>query len=182
MNVISNDIETKYVRPKELANDDSNKIDAIKHLILYEENLIEDDYDYILDLDVSSPLRTLDDIIKSFDIINKDSEMLSLFSVNKSIKNPYFNMVERNILDEYFSLVKKDIRNYNSRQSAPEVFSMNAAFYWYKRDFFDQNHISPITERTGIFEIKHICFDIDTPLDFKFIEFLIKNNELDFKL
>ena len=121
-------------------------------------------------------------IIKSLDIIRKDSEMLSLFSVNKSIKNPYFNMVERNISDEYFSLVKKDKGNYNSRQSAPEVFSMNAAFYWYKRDFFDQNHISPVTERTGIFEIKHICFDIDTPLDFTFIEFLIKNNELDFKL
>ncbi len=182
INVISNDIETKYIRPKELANDDSNKIDAIKHLILYEENLIKDNYDYILDLDVSSPLRTLDDIIKSFDIIRKDSEMLSLFSVNKSSKNPYFNMVERNISDEYFSLVKKDKGNYNSRQSAPEVFSMNAAFYWYKRDFFDQNHISPVTERTGIFEIKHICFDIDTPLDFTFIEFLIKNNELDFKL
>ena len=65
---------------------------------------------------------------------------------------------------------------------APKVFDMNSSFYWYRRSFFNSGNNSPITDRTGIYIMNHICFDLDHNIDFTFMEFLIKNNLLDFTL
>ena len=128
-----------YVRSNSLSTDFVGKIDTIKDLIFYEEFLISEKYDYILDLDITSPLRTLDDIEKSFDLMIKNPNAESLFSVNNAQRNPYFNMVELNS-DGFYSLVKKVNKDeVLSRQGAPKVFDLNASFYWYKRSFFDLN-------------------------------------------
>ena len=107
--------------------------------------------------------------------------MLSLVSVSPATRNPYFNMVEETNKKGFFKLIKTASK-IKSRQKAPEVFELNASFYWYKREFFNLDNDSPITNKTGIYKVNHICFDLDTPLDFKIMEFLICNNELDFKL
>ena len=41
---------------------------------------------------------------------------------------------------------------------------------------------SAITEKSLIYEMNHICFDLDHPVDFLFMEYLLKNDKLDFKL
>jgi len=175
------EIITDYLRPDHLATDAAGKVDTIKDLIRYEESLPNAErFDYILDMDVTSPLRTLDDIDKGFKLINDNNEAITLFSVNNSSRNPYFNMVEGNE-EGFYSLVKKPKNGaILSRQSAPAVYDMNASFYWYKRRFFDLELKSPITERSLIHVMDHICFDLDNPIDFEFLEFLILNNKIDF--
>jgi CMP-N-acetylneuraminic acid synthetase len=59
---------------------------------------------------------------------------------------------------------------------------MNASFYWYRRSFFDSDLKSPITDKSLIFVMDHICFDLDHPIDFLFMEYLLENNKLDFEL
>src|SRR6187402_257011 len=56
---------TSYLRPDYLATDAAGKIDTIKDLLFYEESLINEKYDFILNLDVTSPLRTLEDVEKA---------------------------------------------------------------------------------------------------------------------
>ncbi len=171
---------TTYIRPPHLATDTAGKIDTIVDLILYEETTNGSKFDYILDLDVTSPLRTLDDLEESFQHILNNENALTLFSVNPASRNPYFNMVELNN-DGFFSLVKKNNDGtVITRQSAPEVFDLNASFYWYKRNFFDLNLKSPITDKSLIYLMPHICFDLDHRIDFEFLEFLILNNKVDF--
>ena len=68
-----------------------------------------------------------------------------------------------------------------SRQAAPAVYDLNASFYWYRRSFFDSNFKSPITDRSLVYIMNHLCFDLDHPIDFEFLEFLILNHKLDFK-
>jgi CMP-N-acetylneuraminic acid synthetase len=171
-----------YVRPNSLSTDTAGKIDTIKDLILYEEFLISEKYDYVLDLDITSPLRTFDDIEKSFDLMIKNPNAESLFSVNNAQRNPYFNMVELNS-DGFYSLVKKVNKDeVLSRQGAPKVFDLNASFYWYKRSFFDLNIKSPVSNKSLIYLMKHICFDLDHDLDFLFLEYLLINKKLDFEL
>lgn len=173
---------TDYERPSILASDTSGKIDVIKDLLLYEELLINDKYDYVLDLDITSPLRTLKDIEQSFKLFLKQPEAKTLFSVNKSEKNPYFNMVEENN-DGFYSLVKKNKNGeVMSRQKAPKVYSLNASFYWYRRSFFDNNFKSSITNKSIVYILDHICFDLDEPIDFLFLEYLLENEKLDFEL
>jgi CMP-N-acetylneuraminic acid synthetase len=173
---------TAYNRPNFLATDTAGKIDTINDLLLYEESLINDKYDFILDLDVTSPLRTLEDIEQSLELMIANSEAMTLFSVNNASRNPYFNMVEEND-NGFYSLVKTNIDgSVLSRQAAPKVYDLNASFYWYRRSFFDTDLKSPITEKSLVYIMNHICFDLDHPVDFLFIEFLLENKKLDFDL
>lgn len=178
----ANEIFTDYVRPDYLATDAAGKIDTIKDLLLYEESLINEKYDFVLDLDVTSPLRTLEDIEKSLDrMINKpDAE--NLFSVNPAARNPYFNMVEENS-SGFYSLVKTNPDgSVMTRQSAPKVYDLNASFYWYRRSFFDAGYKTAITDKSLIYTMDHICFDLDHNVDFLFMEYLLQNSKLDFEL
>lgn len=173
---------SQYLRPDYLATDNASKIETIKDLVLYEESLVNYKYDLILDLDVTSPLRTIKDIESGLEKLIKNNSAVNLFSVSHASRNPYFNMVEVNDLG-FASLVKKSPSgSIINRQSAPKVFELNASFYWYKRVFFDLNLNSTITDKSIIFEMNHICFDIDNQYDFLFMEFLLNNNKLDFEL
>lgn len=175
-------IITAYQRPGYLATDSAGKIDTINDVLLYEESLSNNKFDYLLDLDVTSPLRTFEDIEEALNLLLNKPVAQNLFSVNPAARNPYFNMVEEN-RNGFYSLVKTNpTGSVMTRQSAPKVFDMNASFYWYRRSFFELGFKSAITEKSMIYEIKHICFDLDHPVDFLFMEYLLQNDILDFKL
>ena len=106
----------------------------------------------------------------------------NLFSVNNAARNPYFNMVEQKN-DGFYGLVKTNPDGTSlTRQSAPKVFDMNASFYWYRRSFFDSDAKSAITDKSLIYVMDHMCFDLDHPFDFTFMEYLLLNSKLDFEL
>ena len=171
-------IHTNYRRPIELSTDTAGKIDTINDILLFEEKEKNIKYDYILDLDVTSPLRTQLDLNEAFENLQNDKNALNIFSVNIANKNPYFNMVEKKE-DGYFELSKKG--EYLTRQSADPVFELNASFYFYKREFFNNKIKKVVNERSLIHLMKHICFDLDHPNDFEFMNFLLENNKIDFK-
>ncbi len=173
---------TNYLRPEFLATDAAGKIDTIKDLLNYEESLVDFKYDFILDLDVTSPLRTLKDLEEALEIMISTPTAKSLFSVNNASRNPYFNMVEENA-SGFYSLVKTNPDgSVMTRQSAPKVYDLNASFYWYRRSFFDSDLKSPITDKSLIFVMDHVCFDLDHPVDFLFMEYLLDNCKLDFEI
>ncbi len=134
-----------------------------------------------MDLDVTSPLRNLKDLIEGFEIIRKNEAAINLFSVNPANRSPYFNMVEQK-QNGFYSLVRLPGDLVLSRQSAPKVYDLNASFYFYRRVFFDMNYQSAITDRSTIYVVPHICFDLDHPIDFEIISYLIEGNKLDFTL
>ena len=134
----------------------------------------------MLDLDVSSPLRTLEDLTNAFQLFTKNTDCLNLFSVSNAHKNPYFNMVEENNR-RYFDLCKK-LNTISSRQTAPKVYELNASFYFYKRSFFNLDTLKVINNKSLIYEQPHISFDIDEQIDFDFFKFLIENDKLPFKI
>jgi len=181
--VVSQDrIETAYTRPDYLATDSAGKIDTIRDLILYEEQEKNVKFDFILDLDVTSPLRTLEDVEQALEKLVENPEAKNIFSVNPAGRNPYFNMVEANE-NGFYTLVKKGADGHAmTRQSAPKVYELNASFYWYRRSFFDLGEQSAITDKSLIYEMKHICFDLDHDIDFLFMEYLLTQNMLDFEL
>jgi CMP-N,N'-diacetyllegionaminic acid synthase len=172
-------IFTDYIRPNELASDTAGKIETILHLLEYEEKARNKKYDFIFDLDISSPLRCLEDLKSAFFQILSNNDAFNIISVNRANRNPYFNMVERQP-NGYFSLVKKG--DFLTRQSAPIVYELNASFYIFRRIFFESKCKSTISKKSLIYEMPHICFDLDHKVDFDFMEFLISNNHLDFMI
>ncbi|WP_067038047.1 cytidylyltransferase domain-containing protein [Allomuricauda sp. CP2A] len=172
-------LHTKYVRPETLAGDTVGKIDVLRDVLLYEEESRNKKYDFLLDLDITSPLRTIFDITEAMDKLMEKKEAYNIFSVSRPHKNPYFNVVEQSD-DGYCSLVKHS--NSLSRQTAPKVYDMNASFYIYRRSFFDAGFGAAVTNKSLFYLMEHICFDLDEPLDFDFLEYLITEGKLDIEL
>ena len=172
-------LQTSYTRPTHLATDTAGKIETIADLLLFEERNRNKQYDFVLDLDITSPLRTIEDLEEAFESVKKDENALNLFSVNHASRNPYFNMVEQQP-NGYFGLIKKG--EFVTRQSAPNVYDLNASFYFYRRAFFESGNTKTITDRSLIYVMPHLCFDLDHPIDFEFMEFLMANNKLTFQL
>ena len=168
-------LETSYTRPSEMASDKAGKIEVLKDLLLYEEKSSGQRYSYILDLDITSPLRTLADLEKSFNTLKNNPEAFNLFSVSPARKNPYFNMVEESS-DGYVRLVKQLGKTILSRQTAPNVYDVNASFYFYRRSFFDEGFNSVLTPKSMIYIMPETCFDIDEEIEFMIMQYLIENN------
>jgi len=57
------------------------------------------------------------------------------------------------------------------------VYDLNASFYFYKKVFFEQGLNFAITERSLIYEMKHICFDLDEVEDFDYMEYLLETKK-----
>jgi CMP-N-acetylneuraminic acid synthetase len=173
------EVDIDHTRPDFLASDTAGKIDAIEDVLKYSEEKNNKKYDFILDLDVTSPLRTLTDLENAFEILQNKPEAYNVFSVSPANRNPYFNMVEENE-NGYYSTSKQG--SFLTRQSAPRVYDMNASFYIYRDTFFKDGLKKAITERSLIYEVPHTCFDLDHPIDFLTMSFLMENGLLDFKI
>lgn len=170
-------VNAEYVRPDFLANDTAGKLDAIVDVYQFAEKANNVNYDFVIDLDVTSPLRTAQDLSESIELLFNNKEALNLFSVSPANRNPYFNMVEEKE-NGFYELCKKG--QFLTRQSAPRVFDMNASFYVFKKAFFAENHKTVITDKSLIYEVPHLCFDLDHQIDFEFMSFLLDNKKLDF--
>jgi len=167
--------DVPFLRPKELATDTSPKIPVLQHAVRYLEQEENDHYDLIVDLDPTSPLRTVEDIENCVNkMIEKNPNVV--FSVTPAHKNPYFNMVEEKNGRVY--LCKKLDRSITRRQDAPMVYAMNASIYVYKKDFL-LNTDSVFSDNTmAVVMPEERSIDIDRPIDFEFVEFLMKRNNI----
>ena len=75
-----------FIRPKRLSSNLSPKIPAIKHALIEAEKFYNKKFNFIVDLDVTSPLRKVEDIIKAYKtFIKKKSDIL--ITVTRSRKN-----------------------------------------------------------------------------------------------
>lgn len=157
-------------RPEKLAQDTSPKITAIKYSLEQVEKKNKKQYNYVIDLDITSPLRKVEDIERALKktIDNKDVDVV--FSVVKARRNPYFNMVER----RNGEIVKVKDFNIVRRQDAPEVYDMNGSIYCYRRDrLLNKLKKMPFEGKNDIIIMKDTAvLDIDSEEDFGHMELL----------
>ena len=173
-------LETEYRRPARLADDHCAKLDAIADALEWSEQRNGAPFDYLIDLDCTSPLRTAEDVLKALEMLKADPEALDIFSVNPAARNPYFNMVERKA-SGYYDLVK-DGSVFTTRQSSPQVYDMNGSFYIYRHAFFDRGLRDPNTPLSLVYVMPHVCFDLDEPVDFDYMSYLLEQDKLGFAL
>lgn len=164
------------LRPPNLANNTIGKIEVIRYSLKRAEELFSKKFDVVVDLDVTAPIRKVDDLNKCLTMF-ENNRPKTLFSVTRARKNPFFNMVKLSE-DNRASLVVDTNKKVLSRQSAPDVFDMNASIYFYKRDYLmDINNKTAISDDSMVYIMDDLsAVDIDNEIDFYFIEYLYKNN------
>lgn len=163
-----------FLRPKNISSDNSSKLLAIKHAFLESEKYFNKKFNICFDLDVTSPLRSVNDIKLALKKFKKNKNCKNLFSVNYAKKNPYFNMVEKK--NNFYVLSKQNGIKYFSRQKLPKVFEMNASIYIYKRQFL-VNDYKLFNSNTSVYLMpRERSIDIDDYLDLKIVKSIIKNH------
>lgn len=165
--------DVPFMRPPELATDESGKLEVLRHTVKTVEREDGAVYSIIVDLDVTAPVRKISDIEGALQLF-QEKRPKTIFSVVPSRKNPYFNMVELD--DENRAVLVKVLDStVMRRQDAPRVYDMNASIYVYNRDYLlDESTQSAISDRSFAFVMDELsAFDIDSELDFQFIEFLV---------
>lgn len=163
-------------RPAELATPTISKLPAIQHAVLEIERISNRKFDYIIDLDVTAPLRNVDDIVSSFQMFVEHQKADNLVTACPARKSPYFNMLEMNE-NGFVFLVKKPTSAIHRRQDTPACYDMNASIYiWKRRSLF--NMTSVINEQTLLYVMpEDRSYDIDTSLDWKIVKILAKKRE-----
>lgn len=163
-------------RPEELATDKAAKIPVIRHCVESVEALSGVKFDTCVDLDCTSPLRLIEDIVETVKILENEKRE-NMITGMPSRRSPYFNLVEEN-QDGRITLSKKLGENIVRRQDAPKTYDMNASIYAWKRDVLQNNDIL-FLDTTGIYVMpEERSIDIDSDLDFEFVSFMMrKKNE-----
>lgn len=166
-------IEIPILRPKELAEDSTPKMPVLTHALKAAEAHFKKQFDFVVDLDPTSPIRRLEDIEKGWEHFNKTNCEIC-FSVVRARKNPYFNMVERDAQGNV-KLVRPDLGGTARRQAAPQVYDMNASVYIFKRQFLINAPTLLWEGKTEFFEMPvESGFDIDEQRDFIVTEAMMK--------
>ncbi len=164
--------EVPFMRPNELASDTAPKLPVIQHAVKYLKDEENEEFDLVVDLDPTSPLRTVEDLENAYNIMTQKNS-INLFSVCLARKNPYFNMVELD--DKEYAHLSKKLENPVFRmQDTPKVYELNASIYIYWTKYlFDMESV--INDGSIIYEMPdERSIDIDSEVDFKMVEFFIK--------
>ena len=160
--------EVPFVRPRELATDESPIIESILHAI----NTLPDKYDYILILQPTSPLRKINHIDAAINIIgNSDAD--SLASISLVEKSPYwmFYLNDKGKLNPLMGDIKS-----SNRQYLPDIYVCNGAIYIIKYDILKNKKTIIDTNTIGFIMEAQVSLDIDEEIDFKVAETILKSN------
>ena len=163
--------EVPFLRPKNLAEDNSSEWLVWRHALESIKKLDGDYPDILIVVPVTSPLRNEDDLKKCLIEFNKGNADI-VITVTKSHRNPYFNMVKIN-QEGLACLVIPQGKTIIRRQESLEVYDMTTVAYVTTPKF--------IIEKDGIFsgKVGHVqipierAIDIDNPFDLKIAELLL---------
>ena len=152
-------------RDSSLGGDTVGKVDVIFNCLEIMEARKKCKYDMVVDLDITSPLRRVQDIARVITTHQKTGADVTT-TVATARRNPYFNQVKKVELG-YKKVIDS---NFTARQQAPEIFDMNASIYAYKPEFLSSGKgvLDGYCEVVEMFDTA--VLDLDHENDFELME------------
>ena len=159
-------LDTSYVRPRNLSGDKINIIDTLLHFDKFIKNVIK--FKYYVILQPTSPLRTKRNIFEALKLFNK-KKLESLYSISPSFEHPY----------DTISIYKKKTKPFQSnntsrRQLYPKSYYINGAIYVFNKKLLKTYNIIS-KKKHGYYTMKKIrSIDLDDYQDLEILKKLIK--------
>ena len=159
------------LRSSEMSGDTYPKVPVIQQATKHMEFINNTQYDFVIDLDVTAPLRKVSEMEQI--ILQAESNIHQvIITAVPSRRNPYFNIVE--IINN--NAVRSKSSNFVYRQAAPLTYDLTPSFFCFNRNTLVNSILSSVFEvNCGIFEVPdYYVIDIDSEEDFETLEILIK--------
>jgi len=163
---------TTIKRPDNLSRDDSSSYDVVEHVMSFYKDKIDKNFDYIVLLQPTSPLRTSKHIDEAIELLD-EKQADNIVSVTKVEHSPLWcNTLTDTLSMENF--ISKDLLNIRS-QDLREYYRLNGAIY-----IVDVKKL--LKEKSFLLQRKVFAYimaqeysiDIDTKFDFSFAETSMK--------
>jgi N-acylneuraminate cytidylyltransferase/CMP-N,N'-diacetyllegionaminic acid synthase len=157
--------QVPFMRPAELAQDQTPGLDPVLHAL---DQLPQ--YDSVLLLQPTSPLRTTEDIDACLQLAI-ERQAPSVVSVTEAETHPYwtYRVNEGRALERMI-----DAAPVARRQDLPEVVAINGALYFADASWLRRSHSLVSAETLAYVMTRERSVDLDTPLDWKLAELLLK--------
>ena len=167
-------VKAKYPEVTYIQREAALSGDTVPKMAVFQQSLREMEaklnrkYDYVMDLDITSPLRTAKDVQNAFEMKEKRADLDLVFSVTESRRNPYFNMVKA-VGDHVEKVITS---TFTARQQAPEIYDLNASIYVFERNFLAANKTGILWDgKIGVSRMMDTgILDIDSEEDFRLME------------
>ena len=161
-----------FLRPKDIALDDSSSSDVVMHALEFFEN---EKYTSFILLQPTSPLRTSQDISNAISLKTKNNAS-AVVSVCITDHSPLWsNTLPK--CKKMNNFLSDDIRNKRS-QDLPTYFRLNGAIYLQDVEYFKKHKdLIPKNDCYAYVMDKDKSIDIDDIIDFKIAEILLKIDE-----
>ena len=161
-------------RPPELATDEASKWEVFIHAVETYENEKKVNVDYLVDMDVTVPLKTSCDVTGAIELALQNPEADVIITAYEPERNPYFNMMEAG-RDGYAYIVKQSSQPIVRRQDAPRVYGLTPAVYVIRKSaLYSYSHWSQAKCKIYVIP-RERAVDVDTEFDFRMVEFLMEN-------
>lgn len=159
-------------RVPELGGDKVAKMAVWHNSLNVIENKNKKIFDYVIDLDITSPIRQIDDVVNAYKTKINRNDCQLVYSVCESRRNPFFNMVK---IENGFA-TKFSQSNFTTRQEAPAVYDMNASIYIIDADYLRNDKENMLLNaKSTIYEMFDTAvLDIDSEHDFELMEIIAK--------
>ncbi len=168
---LDNGIDVPFMRPANLAGDDSLAIDTYLYTIEKLNTDFNQNYEDIIILQPTSPLRTYQDIDAAIEIFQK-KKADSVISVSDAVHPPIWakKIDEYGVLRNYFNMMD----GISNRQEIEKAYIPNGAIFIFNLKFLTKNRTYYSSRSFPYVMPRERSVDIDDNYDFEFAEFLMR--------
>lgn len=161
------DCEIPFVRPENLATDESSPIEVIRHAI----DSLPDKYDYLVLLQPTSPLRIANDIDRCVELCYQ-KQAPACVTITETEKTPYwmYELQEDQRMRPVISGEKRVVR----RQDLPKTFALNGAVFVARSDWIIHQNDFLGPDTIGYEMPRSRSIDIDSETDLVLANAILK--------
>lgn len=168
--------EVPFMRPADLASDDSPEWLAWRHALNYVREASGSLPEVMVSVPATAPLRQPIDIENCLDNFAQGGADM-IVTVTDAHRSPYFNMVKTNADGSVGLVIPPSAGAIARRQDAPVVYDMATVAYVVKPEFVMTHQASFEGRVRAVHVPPERAIDIDTLLDFRIAECLLACQE-----
>jgi len=161
-----------FIRPKNISGDKALSIHVVLHALKQMEKITKEKYDYVVLLQPTSPLRSINDINLSLKklIKSKANSLISVTNVGGNHPNRMKKIVKNKLIN-YANLNFEDMR---PRQNLPKVYIRNGSIYASKRNLILKDKVFAKTKSLAYVMPNERSINIDNKIDLYLAKLFLK--------
>jgi len=165
--------DVPFLRPSALAQDETPTLPVLQHVLSALNELDGSEPEIIVLLQPTSPLRKAEDIDRAVELL-EETGTDSVVSLCLAEHSPYWMMrLEGNRVQSFL----ENETEYTRRQDVPLIYRLNGAVYVTRRRILMEQNLILGKDTRGIVMDAESSTDIDTRLDFKIAELILKERQ-----